>query len=425
MCYGAVSSLRGYVLDDRAAVERLVPAWWALLKRAASPQPTQTPLWLMTWWDVMGGDGGRQLKVAVAEDAAGEVVGILPLLRRRIVLKGVIPVQTLELLGSGEDQADEIFSEYIGAVVARDQERAVAARFAEMLQAGDFGYWDDLTMPAMSADDPWVALFADELRTRGMKTELVPDLECRYIVLPATWDEYVAGLDGDSRYFVRRTLRDFEAWAKAEGGATLKRVNNEAEMAQGWDILLSGHAERWEGGGAFRSEKFKRFHQTVTRGLLAGTGGILDLLWLEVGGKSLASVYNIVYEGHVHFYQSGRTLDVPKKVRPGIAVHLYAIKRAIELGYKSYDFLGQPSQYKRQLAPTHSRNLVNLTAVGPSLRAKISSRARQEARRFAKQARLWAGRARAGASTAGDTKPQAKPDAKPETKPDAKPEKEA
>jgi hypothetical protein len=159
----------------------------------------------------------------------------------------------------------------------------VAARFAEMLQAGDFGHWDDLTMPAMSADDPWVALFADELRARGMKTDLVPDLECRYIVLPATWDEYVAGLDGDSRYFVRRTLRDFEAWAKAEGGATLKRVNNEAEMAQGWDILLSGHAERWEGGGAFRSEKFKRFHQTVTRGLLAGTGGILDLLWLEVG----------------------------------------------------------------------------------------------------------------------------------------------
>jgi len=275
MCYGAVSSLRGYVLDDRAAVERLVPAWWALLKRAASPQPTQTPLWLMTWWDVMGGDGGRQLKVAVAEDAAGEVVGILPLLRRRIVLKGVIPVQTLELLGSGEDQADEIFSEYIGAVVARDQERAVAARFAEMLQAGDFGHWDDLTMPAMSADDPWVALFADELRARGMKTDVVPDLECRYILLPATWDEYVAGLDGDSRYFVRRTLRDFEAWAKAEGGATLKRVNNDAEMTQGWEILLSGHAERWEGGGAFRSEKFKRFHQTVTRGLLAGTGGIL------------------------------------------------------------------------------------------------------------------------------------------------------
>src|SRR4029078_7433038 len=39
MCYGAVSSLRGYVLDDRAAVERLVPAWGAPLKRRANPRP--------------------------------------------------------------------------------------------------------------------------------------------------------------------------------------------------------------------------------------------------------------------------------------------------------------------------------------------------------------------------------------------------
>jgi hypothetical protein len=257
----------------------------------------------------------------------------------------------------------------------------------------------------MSEDDPWIALFADELRARGMQTAIAHGLECPYIVLPATWDEYVAGLDGQSRYFVRRTLRDFEAWATPQGGATLKRAGNEAEMAQGWTNLLSGHAERWQGGGAFRSPRFKRFHETVTRALLAGSGGILDLLWLEVGGRPLASLYNIVYDGHVHFYQSGRTLEVPKNVRPGIAVHLYAIRRAIELGYKSYDFLGQPSQYKRQLAPHHRRRLVTLTAVGPSLRARISSRARLEARRLAAQARHWAGRARAASAGGAAAKP--------------------
>jgi CelD/BcsL family acetyltransferase involved in cellulose biosynthesis len=131
------------------------------------------------------------------------------------------------------------------------------------------------------------------------------------------------------------------------------------------------------------------------------------LLWLEVGGKPLASLYNIVYDGNVHFYQSGRTVDVPKGVRPGIAVHLYAIRRAIELGYKSYDFLGMPSQYKRQLA-SNSRWIVNLTAVGPSLRSRISSRARLEARRFANQARGWAKRARAKGADAKPAEP-AKP----------------
>jgi hypothetical protein len=59
-------------------------------------------------------------------------------------------------------------------------------------------------------------------------------------------------------------------------------------------------------------------------------------------------------------------------------------------------FSGSRASTSASSRPTHSRNLMNLTAVGPSLRAKISSRARQEARRFAKQARLWANRARAG-----------------------------
>jgi CelD/BcsL family acetyltransferase involved in cellulose biosynthesis len=403
-----VRPLHAYVLDDRAAINRLVPAWWALLKRAVSPQPMQTPLWLLTWWDVMAGDHARAPRVAVVEAPSGEVVGILPLLRRRVVQTAIVPVDTLELIGSGEDEADEIFSEYLGAAVARGHERVVAGEFAEMLRAGAFGYWDELTMVAMSEDDPWITTFAEELRARGMETTLARGLECPYIVLPASWDEYLAGLDGQSRYFVRRTLRDFEAWAKPAGGAVLRRASNEAELAQGWENLVMGHAERWQGGGAFRSPRFKRFHELVTRALAAGSeGGILDLLWLEVGGKPLASLYNIVYDGHVHFYQSGRTLDVPKNVRPGIAVHLYAIRRAIELGYRSYDFLGQPSQYKRQLAPNHRRSLLNLTAVGPSLRARISSRARAEARRVAKEARRWVRRGKsadaAAAKTASDS----------------------
>lgn len=403
MWYGCVNSVRAYVLDDRAAIERLSSAWWGLLKKAVSPQPMQTPLWLMTWWDVMADDKSRALRVGVVENAAGDVIGVLPLLRRTIVRTAVIPVQTLELVGSGEDEADEIFSEYLGAAVARGEERTVADKFADMLRAGDFGDWDELAMPAMNEDDPWIAIFAEALRARGMATEIKRHLESRYIVLPATWDEYVAGLDGQNRYFVRRTLRDFEAWAKDAGGAVLRRANNEAELAEGWQNLLSGHAERWEGGGAFRSERFKRFHEIVTRALFGGTGGTLDLLWLEVGGKPYASLYNIVYDGNVHFYQSGRSTDVPKNVRPGIAVHLYAIRRAIELGYKSYDFLGQPNQYKRQLAPNHSRWLVNLNAVGPSLRAKISSHARLQARRVANHAREWARRRRAG--TDGAAKP--------------------
>jgi hypothetical protein len=400
------TDLRATVVGDLAEAQRLVPRWWSLLDRALSPQPTQTPLWLLTWWDVFGRSGGRELRIVVLEDKGGEVVGIVPLLRRWVIQRPWIPVQTLELIGSGEDREDEIYSEYIGAIVAAGHERAVAKKLAEMLRQDRLGAWDELIMPAMSDEDPWVQLFADALRAQAIEVDAKATIECPYITLPATWDAYLAGLDGDSRYFVRRTLRDLDAWAKPGGGPVLRRASTEAELAQGFRILEETHGERWQGGGSFQSERFRRFHRSVTRELLhekggtldekGGTldekGGTLDLLWLEVGGVPVAAVYNIVYRGHIHFYQSGRKLDVPKNARPGIAIHLLAIRRAIEQGQKSYDFLGTPNQYKLKLAPKQKRNLVTLSATGPSLRARASSLLRREARRLLKRVRERRGR---------------------------------
>jgi CelD/BcsL family acetyltransferase involved in cellulose biosynthesis len=371
--------LRARVVKDLAEVSRIEPSWWALLERAANPEPTKTPLWLLTWWDVFGRSGGRELCLVVLEDKAGEVVGIVPLLRRWVMDAKLFPVQTLELIGSGEDREDEIFSEYLGAIVARGHEAAVAKKLAEMLRGADLGAWDELVMRSMRSDDPWVALLADELRARGMEVNVESSLECPYIALPATWDAYLAGLDGNNRYFVRRTLRELDAWAKP-GGAVLRRASTPTELDEGWRILQAIHSERWNGGGSFQSERFRRFHRTVMRELLDGKGGTLDLLWLEVKGEPVAAVYNIVYRGHIHFYQSGRKLDVPKNARPGIAIHLLAIRRAIEQGHHTYDFLASPHQYKHQLAPKERRHLVTLSAVGPSLRARLSSRARREAR---------------------------------------------
>jgi len=378
--------LRATVVNNLAEVQQLVPSWLAILERSAAPQPTQTPLWLLTWWDVFGRSGGRELRVVVMETKAGEVVAIVPLLRRWVLDAKLFPVQTIELLGSGEPREDEIFSEYIGAIIAEGHEASVASKLAEMLHRAELGAWDELVMPAMRGDDPWIERLAEELRSRAIEVKLERTFECPYVALPATWDAYLAGLDGDHRYFVRRTLRELDAWAKP-GKPVLRRASTEAELDEGWRLLSALHAERWNGGGVFRSERFRRFHRAVTRELLHGKGGTLDLLWLEVGGQAVAAVYNIVYKGHVHFYQSGRKVSVPKNARPGIAIHLLAIKHSIEAGYHTYDFLASSDQYKTKLAPNQRRHLVTLSASGPSLRARASRLVRSEARVLWKRVR--------------------------------------
>jgi len=107
----------------------------------------------------------------------------------------------------------------------------------------------------------------------------------------------------------------------------------------------------------FASQLFSRFHDVILPGLLAR--GALELSWLRVRGEPVAVAYSIVWNDRVLFYQGGRTLEVPKQVRPGIVLHARAIRAAIEAGRREYDFLPGDGQYKRQLANA-SRSMVEL-----------------------------------------------------------------
>src|SRR2546428_694094 len=80
-------------------------------------------------------------------------------------------------------------------------------------------------------------------------------------------------------------------------------------------------------GGVFASARFTRFHDLVMPKLLSDPReGGLDLTWLSVRGRPIAIAYNVTYGDRVFFYQSGRALDLPKGVRPGIALHALAIR---------------------------------------------------------------------------------------------------
>jgi CelD/BcsL family acetyltransferase involved in cellulose biosynthesis len=110
----------------------------------------------------------------------------------------------------------------------------------------------------------------------------------------------------------------------------------------------------------FASRLFSDFHTAVLPELLARDA--VELAWLEVRGQPVAVAYNFVWDNRVLFYQGGRTVAVPKGVRPGIVLHAHLIKAAIEAGRSEYDFLPGESQYKRQLA-TASRPVVALRVV--------------------------------------------------------------
>ena len=98
--------------------------------------------------------------------------------------------------------------------------------------------------------------------------------------------------------------------------------------------------------------------------------GALWLCWLEVDGEPVAAIYNIVWNNEVRFYQSGRKINLPKKVRAGLVIHACAIRESIERGYTRYDFLSGTTRYKLQLA-SNVRPLVRLTVSRSSMRTRL------------------------------------------------------
>jgi CelD/BcsL family acetyltransferase involved in cellulose biosynthesis len=358
------------VIRDVASLEAMRDEWSALLARAETSEPTLSPAWLLGWWRVFGGLGGRALRVALFYSGR-ELVGLAPLQARVHWYRPGLPFRRLELLASGEDEADEICSDYVGVIAARGFEEPVAHALAAALAGGALGGWDELVMPAMDGSRALPSLVVGALNQAGVRAESRQTGAAPYIPLPSSWDAYLKQLPSSRRYLVNRSLRDFEKWAGGPGELVV--VKTRAELDEGKRVLQSLHGERWgaEGrSGVFLSSRFAAFHDALMPALL--DDGALELAWLAVRGEPIAVVYNIVWNGKVYFYQSGRKIDLPKGVRPGIVIHALAIQRAIAAGRREYDFLAGTSQYKTQLALAE-RPLVEVRAV----RARLRERARR------------------------------------------------
>jgi CelD/BcsL family acetyltransferase involved in cellulose biosynthesis len=356
--------LRVSIVDDFEKLQALQGDWADLLSKSSALSFALGPDWLLPWWRIFGETGQRALRVGLCHDGQ-RLLGLAPFLAREHRYHLALPFRRLELLGSGEDERDEICSDYLGVIAAAGAENTVATAFARALADGKFGSWDELLMPALNGFDPLQRLLSAALVRAGVHVERQHANTCPFIPLPQSWDDYLAALAPNARYMVRRSLRDFEKWAA--GADRIERASSPEEVEQGTAILRGLHAERWtetREGGAFASPRFANFHGRVMPQLWQK--GELELLWLTVSGEPIAALYNVVKNGVVYFYQSGRRLDLPKGIRPGIVLHAHAIRGAIESGRREYDFLAGTSRYKLDLALA-SRQLITLRATRPSV----------------------------------------------------------
>ena len=371
------------VLRDPERLGALAGEWSDLLAASDQSSPAVSPLWIGAWWGVFGGLDGRELRLVALRDGR-RLVGLVPLAARRVWCRPGIPTWRLELLPSGEPEADEILSDYLAVVAERGFEQRVAGTLTTVLRSGQLGPWDELVLPRMSIDSVMVSLLGATLEAAGA-IRLEVNGGSPYIPLPASWDRYLEDLSGSARRLVRTSLHDFDAWS--DGGSELRVARSPEDLELGTRVLRELHEMRWRADGkpgVFASPRFAAFHAAVMPALLAR--GELELMWLSVRARPVAATYNIVWNDAVHFYQSGRRMDLPRELRPGLVLHALAIRRAIELGRREYDFLGGSARYKQDLAQA-VRPLCAIRVVRPR-RLDVARRAYERSSRVLRAAIL-------------------------------------
>lgn len=273
-----------------------------------------------------------------------------------------------EIMMAGNFTAD-----YTGFIVRPDYEHHAIAGFASFLKHQN---WTELKLeyfsgPADRREKMIQALQHPEVMFRDSSpknNENIDNTICPVVSLPASFDDYLERcMSSQTRQKLRRFLR------KVEGDDIYRITMATAEtIDRDLDILFNLWRIKWSARkGAERTERLI----ITTREMLMDcfNSGNLDVPVLWHGDQPLSALANIVdrQKKAILFYMTGRDENW-KTPSPGLILHGYCIRRAIEGGFKTYDFLRGNEPYKymfgveeRRISCTlfRTRNGLNLHGV--------------------------------------------------------------
>jgi CelD/BcsL family acetyltransferase involved in cellulose biosynthesis len=360
--------LNHLVLDDPNALDALADDWRRLWTATRPVPPMLEYRWVHAWWQLHRQEG--KLLLVVVADEGGRPAGIAPLYVRRDARAPVKLLRTVHFLGTGEREADEVVSEYLGWLAPPETAGAVTRAVADVLSERA-AIWDRLHL---------INIEATQNLQAELPTALAPLLRDRNVATRPTFriaarplEEYVSGLSSSNfRHRCRRALR-----ASAEAGLELVTVTRPDEARALFTVLRELHQQRWvERGhpGAFDSAVFREFHERLLPIYLAD--GSAWLVGLRQGSRWLAARYHLRTGDRVFDYVSGVDTNAPAALGPGLLLTLHGLQWCAENGVRTYDLLGGEYEYKRKLA-TEVAEIFDLDLYNSTLASQLWLAARR------------------------------------------------
>jgi CelD/BcsL family acetyltransferase involved in cellulose biosynthesis len=346
--------------DDLDAIGRQ----WLDLQARAGGSFFQSWAWIGTWLrQLPPGTPVRCIRVDDGERTVGlALVGLRDATRHRVFYS-----RQWCIAETGNPVQDALTIEHNGLLVderAHDEVlRAVCSHLGGLRSA-----WDELVASGIDAER--VPSYQRAAAQSDLWTKVRWSKPYYYVAaadLAATGGDYLAALSGNSRYQIRRSMREYEK----SGPLSITAAESVPQAFDFFERLIELHQAYWNArgkAGAFATEFARRFHESLIRTQLEP--GHVQLLRIAAGDEPIGYLYNFAHRGAIASYQSGFRYSDDAKLKPGLVSHALAIQSALASGAHSYDLLMGRQQYKEMLS-TRRGEMTWLVIQQPRLRFRI------------------------------------------------------
>ncbi len=297
---------------------------WSDLVRA-DPAGTlfHTPDFLKLYWEEFGPEADHLL-LAFGEDDAGAQVGAAAFERVD---------DTLRFLGGTE------VTDYLGPVGAPESRGPFAqALWAELADRDD---WQDADLRGLPEDSSWLPLMHEAAAAQGLSVEEGEDQNgvAPFLILPATWDEYLAEIPSKLRHEIRRKANKLQA----EAGPFAVETATEDTLLPLLDRFVELHQMSEGPKGVFMVPGMEIFFRRLGEALCER--GVFRLTFIRVGNELAAGTVGFSFEGTYSLYNSAFDRRW-QQLSPGMVLVAEDIRQAIDEGCSRFDFLKGDYAYK-------------------------------------------------------------------------------
>jgi CelD/BcsL family acetyltransferase involved in cellulose biosynthesis len=279
------------------------------------------PAWLKAWWHAFG--RGAELHLGLMREG-DEIVGFAPL---------QVKDKIASFVGSGD------VCDYLDFAIAPGRETEFFELLLEDLRSQGV---NKLVLAPVRPDSTVLTRLTDVAGARGYEILQRPEDVSIELDLPATWEEYLAGLKPKQRHEVRRKLR--RLWLADSAEYHCLAIGGEAERHMDAFLKLFALTEPEKAG--FMNSTMESFFRALATSMAEIE--LLRMGMLKVANAEAAMTIGFDYGGSYYLYNSAYDPGF-SHLSVGLLCKVLCLKDSIERGRTRWDFLKGSEPYKYQL----------------------------------------------------------------------------